>query len=94
MSTMVMSIGVTPYEGEKKITACAIFDIGKKTQCLVPSFFVQGKDLEAQRKEAHRHIDECVNAFITNAFDNAYVEDSRREESDEAICRTQDAVRG
>jgi len=62
-----MSIGVMPYDGEPKlINGMAIASVGGK-ECMIPTFFVDGVDLEAKRKNAHRHIDECIDVFKKEA---------------------------
>jgi hypothetical protein len=62
MSTVVLSIGVIPQNGKAKVTNLSTIELGKKGY-MIPIVFPTGKNLEAKRKETHRLIDECIDAF-------------------------------
>jgi hypothetical protein len=66
MGTMVMALGVIPRDSDdKQITNVATASIGGSDPYMVQTFFVDGKSFQDMRKEAHRHVDACVDQLET-----------------------------
>ena len=62
MTTIILSIGVANCKGKVKAERLAVVSLGKR-KVLLPVVFPKGRNLEAKRREAHRLIDDCVDAY-------------------------------
>ena len=62
MKTVILSIGVADCRGKAKPERLAVVSLGKR-RILLPVIFPEGKNLEAKRRETHRLIDKCIDAY-------------------------------
>ena len=64
MKTVIMAIGVIPSDKEVESVIMAGAQIGADTY-RVQTFAIEGEDLDELRKQAHEHVDKCIEAFRT-----------------------------
>ena len=65
MKTIIMAIGVIPSDKEVESVITAGAQIGADSY-RVETFSLEGEDLDDLKKQAHEHVDKCIEQFKEN----------------------------